>query len=690
MAVGWFFRPFLLLLSLYVLLPLTLSVSDSEALLQLKKSFTNASALDSWVAGSAPCNQEGPWNGLLCYNGTVTGLRLEGMGLSGNIDVGALIEMKDLRFFSVINNSFTGIIPEINRLGALKALFLSGNQFSGAIPAEYFAKMGSLKKVWLSHNKFTGNIPFSLGQLPYLIDLHLENNQFSGHIPAFNHPTLKSINLSNNELEGEIPSSLSKFNANSFAGNPGLCGEEPGVSCSKAVETSSESTSISNNYDNRDEKSDSKKITAPIITLGVMLFFMIIFLATRWRKKKQEDVNVVGKGSSNEAVEVQVSVPARREVEVGRKSASSSRKGSNHAKAGVDAVAELVMVNNEKGVFGLPDLMKAAAEVLGNGGLGSSYKVKMANGVTVVVKRMREMNTLGKDAFDKEVKRLGNLRHPNILTPLAYYYRKEEKLFVYEYLPKGNLLYQLHGDPDTSHVELDWPARLKIVQGIAEGLDYLHTELASLDVPHGNLKASNVLLGPDSHPFLSDYGFCPLVNSSGVEALFAYKTPEAIRHGTVSPKSDVYCLGIIILEILTGKFPSQYLSNGKGGTDVVQWVTSAFSEGRQAELLDPEITGCQNSLGSMERLLHIGTLCSQSSPEQRLEMKEAIRMIEEIQVEGGLGSCSQARTMQVLPSLREGFADAPNSNSSSFQEWNGEHARRSHKSESFADRQGHS
>ena len=152
-------------------------------------------------------------------------------------------------------------------------------------------------------------------------------------------------------------------------------------------------------------------------------------------------------------------------------------------------------------------------------------------------------------------------------------------------------------------------------------------------MPDGNLKPSNVLLGPDNHPFLSDYGFCPIVSIEGLEALFAYKTPEAVQHGKVSPKSDVYCLGIIILEILTAKFPSQYLSNGNGGSDVVQWVTSTFSEGKQAELLDPEISGCLNSLGSMENLLHIGAICTKNSPEQRLDIKEAIRMIKEIQVE---------------------------------------------------------
>ncbi|XP_021294463.1 pollen receptor-like kinase 3 [Herrania umbratica] len=682
MAVAWLFRPFLLWTSLLVLLPLTFSVSDSEALLKLKKSFTNASALDSWVPGSAPCNEEGTWNGLLCHKGIVTGLRLEGMGLSGNIDVDALVWIKGLRSFSVINNSFTGTIPEINRLGALKALFLSRNQFSGEIPTEYFAKMESLKKVWLSHNKFTGNIPYSLGQLPHLIDVHLENNQFSGHIPAFNSPSLKSVNLSNNELVGEIPSSLSKFNPNSFAGNPGLCGEQVGVDCSKAIDRSPEPMPSPENtapvVQDHGRKNDSKKIIAAIITLGVMLLSVILFFAIRWRKKKKGDSDVLGRGSPDGAVSVQVSVAARREMEESRKNASSSSRGSNHAKGSAGVIAELVMVNDEKGVFGLPDLMKAAAEVLGVGGLGSSYKAVMANGVAVVAKRMREMNALGKDAFDADVRKLGKLRHPNILTPLAYHYRTDEKLFVYEYLPKGSLLYLLHGDHGTSCPELDWPARLKIVQGIAQGLDYLHTELASLDVPHGNLKSSNVLLGPDNHPFLSDYGFWPLVNTNGAQTLFAYKTPEALQHGMVSPKSDVYCLGIIILEILTGKFPSQYLRDGKGGTDVVQWVTSAFSEGRQAELLDPEIACCQNSLASMEKLLHIGLLCTQSSSDQRLEMKEAIRMIAEIEVEGGIEFHSQARTIEVLPSLRDGIPDAATSNSSSFLEGKGEHATTRH------------
>lgn len=108
-------------------------------------------------------------------------------------------------------------------------------------------------------------------------------------------------------------------------------------------------------------------------------------------------------------------------------------------------MSDLVVINDEKGVFGLADLMKAAAEVLGNGGLGSVYKAVMFNGVSVVVKRIRDMNNLGKEEFDAEIRRIGKIRYKNILTFLVYYYRKEEKFVVSEYIFKGSLLYVLYG-----------------------------------------------------------------------------------------------------------------------------------------------------------------------------------------------------------------------------------------------------
>lgn len=112
--------------------------------------------------------------------------------------------------------------------------------------------------------------------------------------------------------------------------------------------------------------------------------------------------------------------------------------------------------------------------------------------------------------------------------------------------------------------------------------------------------------------------------------MFAYKAPESLQNQQVSLKCDVYCLGIVILEILTGKFPSQYLSNGKGGTDVVQWVHSAISQKREEEVIDPEILSSTNAKPQMLQLLHIGASCTESNPEHRIDLREAIRNIEEV------------------------------------------------------------
>ncbi|XP_061343497.1 pollen receptor-like kinase 3 [Gastrolobium bilobum] len=647
---------FFFLFLLFITFPLIYSMSEAEALLSLKNSFSNAEALNSWVAFSVPCSS---WEGVVCYNGFVTGLRLGGMGLSGIINVDALLELKGLRTISIVNNSFSGSIPELNRIGFLKAMYFSGNKFSGDIPQDYFQRMRSLKKLWLSDNEFTGNIPSSLGEIPHLIELHLENNQFSGSIPNLENPSLVEINVSNNKLEGEVPPSLLKFHESSFSGNSGLCGDKFGKTCEKATEDTNpvnaqNNAEHNNNIGNVSGGTNGSKgrnstlQIVGIIAASVVLISLIVFFIVRSRRKKDKNFDMIGQQINDGSVEVQVTAPVKREVDSMKK--TSSRRGSSHGKG----TGELVIVNDEKGIFGLPDLMKAAAEVLGNGGFGSSYKAVMVNGVAVVVKRSREMNALEKDGFDAEMRKLGNLKHWNILTPLAYHFRKDEKLVISEYVPRGSLLFFLHGDRG-SHAELDWPARLKIVRGIAEGMTYLHTELASSNLPHGNLKSSNVLLGPDYEPMLVDYGFIHLVNpSSARQALFAYKAPEAAQQGQVSPICDVYCLGVVILEILTGKFPSQYLSNGKGGTDVVEWVKSAITEGRESELLDPAITSSRNSLGEMARLLHIGAACTESNPQQRLDMVEAIRRIEEIKTEGS----RESRTIEVLPSLRDGYADS--------------------------------
>lgn len=421
-----------------------LSGTEADALLKFKESLRNVDALRSWESSSRVCNS---WAGVVCFNGIITGLHLSDMGLSGDIDIDALESIRSLRTLSFVNNSFSGPIPEFNRLGAIKSLLLSTNQFSGEIPTDFFLRMQSIKKVWLSDNKFSGNIPASLAKLPNLMELHIERNQFSGQIPEIKADKLASVDFSYNKLTGPIPGGLSKFGTSSFAGNDGLCGKQVGKECpdienpvAVAIPGEAQPPPTSSASSSGQSKAGSSAFGTAVWTIGGILVVGIVLVVLLSSRRRHDDFRVLEKEKTHGAVEA--NLPVSKKDASTKKGGSVSKKGSQHGKG---SAGDLVIVNDEKGSFGMADLMKAAAEVLGNGALGSAYKAVMASGLSVVVKRMKEMNALAKDGFNAEMMRFGKIRHPNILTPLAYHYRREEKLLVSEYIPKGSLLYLLHG-----------------------------------------------------------------------------------------------------------------------------------------------------------------------------------------------------------------------------------------------------
>ncbi|KAJ0709727.1 putative protein kinase RLK-Pelle-LRR-III family [Helianthus annuus] len=626
--LGQLWPPFSLCI-LLIMIPIMArsAMNDTEALLRIKQSLNNPISLDSWKPGTRPCDETIRWVGLVCGNGIVTTLRLKSLNLSGEIDIFALSQLQGLRVINIVNNAFSGPIPEFNKLGALKAIYLSMNQFSGEIPSGYFAQMVSLKKIWFDNNNFSGPIPSSLAQLPRLLELHLNDNKFSGLIPLIGQPTLESLDLSNNNLTGDIPSSLSRFDVALFDGNPGLCGPKLRKLCVNVKQTPKGPKPPS-----KPPPPESLKIAYMLMALSAFILvamLIAIYVLVQKRKKEEADLMCLEKRTSDGSFDLDISSVSPKEDDYLTQENISSPKKTKGGGGGGD----LMLLNKGTVAFGLSDLMKAGAEVLGNGSLGSSYKAKLSNDLVLVVKRLKVINKMSKDGFQVEMSRLGRLEHPNVLAPLACHFQKKEKLAIYEYIPKGSLLYLLHGDRGESHAELNWAARLKIIKGVALGMGYIHRELSMLALPHGNLKSSNVLLGPNNDPLVVDYGLINIIDAShAANVLTGYKAPEAVQNHSISHKCDVYSLGIIILEILTGKFPSQYHNKGQGGTDVVEWVKSAISEQREVELLDPEITGHTTSLGEMQRLLQIGAECTQSDPDDRIDIIEAIRRIEEIRI----------------------------------------------------------
>ncbi|KAL2963147.1 hypothetical protein AAZX31_17G185200 [Glycine max] len=314
----------------------------------------------------------------------------------------------------------------------------------------------------------------------------------------------------------------------------------------------------------------------------------------------------------------------------GFKESQSSIDLTSDFKKGADG--ELNFVREEKGGFDLQDLLRASAVVLGSGSFGSTYKAMILNGPTVVVKRFRHMNNnVGKQEFIEHMKRLGSLTHPNLLPLAAFYYRKEDKFLIYDYAENGSLASHLHGRNNSM---LTWSTRLKIIKGVARGLAYLYESLPSQNLPHGHLKSSNVILDHSFEPHLTEYGLVPVMSKSHAQQFMAaYKAPEVIQFGRPNVKSDVWCLGIMILELLTGKFPANYLRHGKGrnnNADLATWVDSVVREEWTGEVFDKDIMGTRNGEGEMLKLLRIGMFCCKWSVESRWDWREALGKIEEL------------------------------------------------------------
>ncbi|CAH9118756.1 unnamed protein product [Cuscuta europaea] len=626
--------------------------SSADALINFKNSLVAgpngvlaSRELASWDPATSPCSGNAEnWRGVLCFNGDVWGLQLENFNLSGDIDVDSLTPLRFLRTLSFMNNAFEGLMPDWRKLGALKSLFLSNNRFSGEIPNNAFSSMTSLKKVYLSNNNFVGNIPISLATTPRLLELKLENNGFTGTIPEFP-PGLKLLNVSNNKLEGRIPRSISVMDPSTFAGNKNLCGKPLETVC-KTESPPPPSPTPQSARPNSDEEttvpssSSSSSISRLLMLIAICLLALaviILLIINVLRNRRNEEATLGGRGHTigpsfspyNTNSEDLTGVTSSPGVVL-----STNPSSYTAAKVGGGAtsgVGKLTFVKGDRAQFDLQDLLRASAEVLGSGNLGSSYKALMMDGQAVVVKRFKHMNHVGREDFHEHMRRLGRLDHTNLLPLVAYYYRKEEKLLVVDHVPNGSLATHLYGNDS----RLDWPTRLKIVKGVVRGLTYLHVELPSLVTPHGHLKSSNVLLDNSFNPILMDYTLVPVLNSDQLQnIIIVYKSPEYARQGRTTKKTDVWTLGILILEIMSGRFPTSYLMQCPGyGSELASWIDSISVglDNEQSNLIfDKEMGDTRGNYGEMRKLIEIGLACCQEDLDKRWDLKKVSEEVEKL------------------------------------------------------------
>ncbi|KAM5588576.1 hypothetical protein ABKV19_006840 [Rosa sericea] len=266
---------------------------------------------------------------------------------------------------------------------------------------------------------------------------------------------------------------------------------------------------------------------------------------------------------------------------------------------------------------------------LGEGGFGEVYKGTLPNGQEIAVKRLSRNSGQGVEQFKNEVVLVAKLQHRNLVRLLGFCSEGEEKILVYELVQNKSLDHFLF-DSDIQ-VKLDWSSRYKIISGIARGILYLHQD-SRLKIIHRDLKASNVLLDGEMNPKIADFGMARIFggdqtqgNTRRIVGTYGYMPPEYAMHGQFSVKSDVYSLGVLILEIVTGEKNTSFYQSDRG-EDLLTHAWKHWRDGTPEELLDSNLRASY-SRNEVIRCIHIGLLCVQENPEERPAMQTIVLML---------------------------------------------------------------
>ncbi|OIV96876.1 hypothetical protein TanjilG_00458 [Lupinus angustifolius] len=542
-------------------------------------------------------------------------LNLSNNSLGGPIPA-AIGELKTLEGLDLSCNNLSGLIPsEIGGAMSLKELRLERNSLVGKIPSS-IENCSSLSTLVLSQNRLSGPIPAALAKLTNLQNVDLSLNSLTGNLPKqlANLPNLHSFNLSHNNIQGELPGGgfFNTIPTSSVAGNPSLCGAAVNKSCPAVLPKPI--------VLNPNTTTDSGSGSLPP-TLGHKRIILSISALIAIGAAAVIVIGVIGITVLN----LRVRSSAERSAAALTFSAGDdfSQSPTTDANSG-----KLVMFSGEPEFSsGAHALLNKDCE-LGRGGFGAVYQTVLRDGRSVAIKKLTVSSLVkSQEDFEREVKKLGKVRHQNLVELEGYYWTPSLQLLIYEYVSGGSLYKHLHEGSGGNF--LSWNERFNVILGTAKALAHLHHS----NVIHYNIKSTNVLIDSYGEPKVGDYGLARLlpmldryVLSSKIQSALGYMAPEfACKTVKITEKCDIYGFGVLVLEIVTGKRPVEYMED-----DVVvlcDMVRGALEEGRVEECIDEKLQGKFPAEEAIP-VMKLGLICTSQVPSNRPDMGEVVNILE--------------------------------------------------------------